>query len=198
MLFNTLKYLAVGCLALTFSTAQAATVLIRDPADTFSYGSLEYSGKDGDIRGFFNGVLDDLRASWYAAGDNAHESGIVGGLIGDPGLDLGGTEISLSGSTFTVEGMAYFTAKFGSSLAVFYNASAGDIDVTFAIDGSCKSNVETALGFKDNSRCGGLSHSKTTGPQVTSMPVPASLPLMAAGVALVGFGMRRAARRVAA
>jgi opacity protein-like surface antigen len=165
--------------------AQAATVTIQNVGGTIVYGTLSYAGADSDIQGYYNGAFSDLLAERFPAGNNADESALVGGIAGISGLDLGGTELPITGSSATIAGYTYFTAKFGQSLAVFYNALSTSITVTFAPSDTCRSQADSP------SHCGGISHYK----HVTVTPVP----LPAAGFLLLGTlgGLLALRRKVA-
>lgn len=165
--------------------AQAATLTIKNLAETITFGSLSYTGAVGDIQGYFNGAFSDTLAERFDSGNNPEESALVGGIIGDPDLDLGGTELPITGSSASIDGYTYFTAKFGQSVAVFYNTLATSITVTFAKSDTCKDQAP-------NNQCGGISHYKhvTVTPQV---PLPAGLPLLALGLGALALVRRRKA-----
>ena len=180
------KFAATGALVLGFATAgTAATVTIQSIGGTPVYGTLSYTGADSAIQGFYSGALNDTLAERYASGNNAYESALVAGIAGLPGLSLGGTELAISGSSTTIEAYTYFTTKFAQSLAVFYNGSAGAIEVSFSSEGC------TAI----SRECGGISHYK----HVTVDGPPSVVPLPAAGLMLLtalgglGFARRRKA-----
>lgn len=180
------KIAAAALLSVGFATAgSAATVTIQSVGGSPIFGTLTYTGADSDIQGFYSGSLNDTLAERYASGNNAYESNLVASLAGLPGLDLGGTELPLVGSSTTIAAFTYFTAKFAQSLAVFYNGTANAIDVSFS-SSSCTSTVRN--------QCGAISHYKhvtVTPPNV--VPLPAAGLMLLTAVGAMGFARRRKA-----
>ena len=162
------------------SGASAATVTIQDVGGTVAYASITYAGTDSDILGWYDNAWNLTLAEWFPGGNNPYESDLVGDIIGDPNLNLGGTELTISGQSVTVPGNTYFTAKFNQSLAVFHNTSDSAIEFTFALDPDCR-DVGAA------NECGALSHSKhVSDGSNNNNNNPPVVPLPAAGWLLIG------------
>ena len=91
---------------------------------TSVYASIEFDDSyDGLIEGWFISDWDDDYAERFDMGGNsspATEAAFVESVTGES-LTL--IDTFQSGSDFVVDSMAYFTAKFGQSLAIFRNLS---------------------------------------------------------------------------
>jgi hypothetical protein len=101
-------------------------------------------------------------------------------------VDLGGTELPIVGSSATVAGNTYFTAKFAQSVGVFWNTTDNDIVVTFISSNECQSDSSIP-----NNQCGGISHYKVApdgsdDPGDFVVPLPAGLPLVLTGLGVMG------------
>ncbi|MEL6958099.1 MAG: VPLPA-CTERM sorting domain-containing protein [Pseudomonadota bacterium] len=178
--------LALGLAFGSATASYAASITITDQPSTTVFGTLTYTGADSDIVGYYGGSTSPLLAERYPSGSNGYESALLASAFGlDPGLNLGGSELPITGTGTTIAGNTYFTAKFGQSLALFHNTTSQSIDVSW-IEGSsqdCKSG-----GFSPNA-CGGISHYKHVTIDPSVVPLPASGLLSLLGLA--GFAALR-------
>ena len=182
---NKLIGLLSGGLALACAgSLNAATIDIVDSSGAV-YGAIEFDEEFvGDIQGWFVDDWSDDLAERYAMGNNSNpetESDFVELVTGEE-VDLMAAYEEVE--SFSITGAAFFTAKFGQSLAIFQVLTTDTVDITWiAVEGnSCPGDFPGHA-----NQCGGLSHVYST----STIPVPASLPLMLLGLAGLGIMHRR-------
>ena len=160
-------------------TAFSATVDVVDPSDTDAYfARVSYTGDDGDIQGWFVDDWNDGLAELFGMGSDSSPETETAFVAGVTGTELELFDTHQQGETFSIEAGQIFTAKFGQSLAIFWNTTADAIDIDWISVGGNRCPG-------DPNECGGLSHVYST------VPVPASFPLMLLGLGGLGFAYRR-------
>lgn len=180
-----------GTIALFLSTLGAAaatiTIDIEDVPKTTLFGQLTYEGSAGDILGFYDGATSTSLAERFDSGNNSDEENLVATLTGLSMVNLGGTELPITGSSASIAANTFFTAKFAKSIAVFHNITDSAILVTFDSSNSTCTNGKNG----NANQCGGISHYKaiSDGTTLSSMPLPAGVPLVL--TALGAFGVLR-------
>lgn len=188
-----MKVMAAAAALAVSASAEAATVSLVNAAGEVN-STLTYSGLDSDIRGYFNGSLDDTRALVYSGVNSTpDQNALVESLTGLPSVDLGGTELFAGNATsWSVPGMSYFTVKTGQLFALLYNTTANAITVDYALAANCTSF------FANNQCAGSVSNSKhvSDGNDGGGGNNPPPVPLPAAGwLLLAGVGGLTALRR---